>query len=231
MWEILVINFVSIFKYFKSLKYFCKNSHEEKWLYSACCNKRILLKPFDFFPSLIAVKSLVWTGTRTRRRSSERSSWWRFSITFLWPPTTLWVSLRLLSTVWSIKFDAHDDPPFVFKVRKTFLKLAYCDMCQKFLLNGFRCQTCGYKFHEHCSTKVPTMCVDWSNIRQLLWVSPRPHLTYTFILFRQYNYSLNVQNKDGNQISGPLFGRIYNKIFSSFSHDDDDDDDIDFDFI
>uniref|UniRef100_A0AAY4EJN8 RAF proto-oncogene serine/threonine-protein kinase n=1 Tax=Denticeps clupeoides TaxID=299321 RepID=A0AAY4EJN8_9TELE len=47
-------------------------------------------------------------------------------------------------------------------VRKTFLKLAFCDICQKFLLNGFRCQTCGYKFHEHCSTKVPTMCVDWS---------------------------------------------------------------------
>ncbi|XP_041859285.1 raf-1 proto-oncogene, serine/threonine kinase a isoform X2 [Melanotaenia boesemani] len=54
-------------------------------------------------------------------------------------------------------------------VRKTFLKLAFCDICQKFLLNGFRCQTCGYKFHEHCSTKVPTMCVDWSNIRQLLF--------------------------------------------------------------
>uniref|UniRef100_A0AAR2KK12 RAF proto-oncogene serine/threonine-protein kinase n=1 Tax=Pygocentrus nattereri TaxID=42514 RepID=A0AAR2KK12_PYGNA len=43
-------------------------------------------------------------------------------------------------------------------VRKTFLKLAFCDICQKFLLHGFRCQTCGYKFHEHCSTKVPTMC-------------------------------------------------------------------------
>lgn len=54
------------------------------------------------------------------------------------------------------------------QVRKTYLKLAFCDICQKFLLNGFRCQTCGYKFHEHCSTKVPTMCVDWSNIRQLL---------------------------------------------------------------
>ncbi|XP_056588560.1 raf-1 proto-oncogene, serine/threonine kinase a [Triplophysa dalaica] len=53
-------------------------------------------------------------------------------------------------------------------VRKTFLKLAFCDICHKFLLNGFRCQTCGYKFHEHCSTRVPTMCVDWSNIRQLL---------------------------------------------------------------
>ncbi|XP_068107903.1 RAF proto-oncogene serine/threonine-protein kinase isoform X4 [Hyperolius riggenbachi] len=53
-------------------------------------------------------------------------------------------------------------------VRKTFLKLAFCDICQKFLLNGFRCQTCMYKFHEHCSTKVPTMCVDWTNMRQLL---------------------------------------------------------------
>ncbi|XP_062843127.1 RAF proto-oncogene serine/threonine-protein kinase [Trichomycterus rosablanca] len=53
-------------------------------------------------------------------------------------------------------------------VRKTFLRLAFCDTCKKFLLHGFRCQTCGYKFHEHCSTKVPTMCVDWSNIRQLL---------------------------------------------------------------
>lgn len=57
---------------------------------------------------------------------------------------------------------------FSFQVRKTYLKLAFCDICQKFLLNGFRCQTCCYKFHEHCSTKVPTMCVDWSNIRQLL---------------------------------------------------------------
>ncbi|KAJ0041692.1 hypothetical protein NL108_009460, partial [Boleophthalmus pectinirostris] len=58
-------------------------------------------------------------------------------------------------------------------VRKTYLKLAFCDICQKFLINGFRCQTCGYKFHEHCSTKVPTMCVDWSNIRQLL-LCPTP---------------------------------------------------------
>ncbi|KAM9327234.1 RAF proto-oncogene serine/threonine-protein kinase isoform 3-T3 [Gastrophryne carolinensis] len=58
-------------------------------------------------------------------------------------------------------------------VRKTFLKLAYCDICQKFLLNGFRCQTCMYKFHEHCNTKVPTMCVDWSNVRQLL-LFPNP---------------------------------------------------------
>lgn len=46
------------------------------------------------------------------------------------------------------------------QVRKTFFKLAYCDFCHKFLFNGFRCQTCGYKFHQHCSSKVPTVCVD-----------------------------------------------------------------------
>uniref|UniRef100_A0A8C0EZK9 RAF proto-oncogene serine/threonine-protein kinase n=1 Tax=Bubo bubo TaxID=30461 RepID=A0A8C0EZK9_BUBBB len=66
--------------------------------------------------------------------------------------------------------------------RKTFLKLAFCDICQKFLLNGFRCQTCGYKFHEHCSTKVPTMCVDWSNIRQLFLKKEQWKLKNTLLL-------------------------------------------------
>ncbi|XP_059499167.1 LOW QUALITY PROTEIN: serine/threonine-protein kinase A-Raf [Stegostoma tigrinum] len=45
-------------------------------------------------------------------------------------------------------------------VRKTFLNLAFCDFCLKFLFHGFRCQTCGHKFHEHCSSKVPTVCLD-----------------------------------------------------------------------
>ncbi|XP_054859592.1 serine/threonine-protein kinase A-Raf [Eublepharis macularius] len=45
-------------------------------------------------------------------------------------------------------------------VRKTYFSLAFCDFCRKFLFHGFRCQTCGYKFHEHCSSKVPTVCVD-----------------------------------------------------------------------
>ncbi|XP_006898968.1 PREDICTED: serine/threonine-protein kinase A-Raf isoform X2 [Elephantulus edwardii] len=47
-------------------------------------------------------------------------------------------------------------------VRKTFFSLAFCDFCLKFLFYGFRCQTCGYKFHQHCSSKVPTVCVDMS---------------------------------------------------------------------
>uniref|UniRef100_A0A671UYT0 non-specific serine/threonine protein kinase n=1 Tax=Sparus aurata TaxID=8175 RepID=A0A671UYT0_SPAAU len=55
-----------------------------------------------------------------------------------------------------------DDIPLTMHnfVRKTFFKLAYCDFCHKFLFNGFRCQTCGYKFHQHCSSKVPTVETD-----------------------------------------------------------------------
>ncbi|XP_053226583.1 serine/threonine-protein kinase A-Raf isoform X3 [Podarcis raffonei] len=45
-------------------------------------------------------------------------------------------------------------------VRKTYFNLVFCDFCLKFLFHGFRCQTCGYKFHEHCSSRVPTVCLD-----------------------------------------------------------------------
>uniref|UniRef100_A0A3Q3E3N8 non-specific serine/threonine protein kinase n=1 Tax=Labrus bergylta TaxID=56723 RepID=A0A3Q3E3N8_9LABR len=68
-----------------------------------------------------------------------------------------------------------DDIPLTMHnfVRKTFFKLAYCDFCHKFLFNGFRCQTCGYKFHQHCSSKVPTVCVDMD--------------TDTFLVMVEYN--------------------------------------------
>ncbi|XP_036030081.1 serine/threonine-protein kinase A-Raf isoform X3 [Onychomys torridus] len=56
-------------------------------------------------------------------------------------------------------------------VRKTFFSLAFCDFCLKFLFHGFRCQTCGYKFHQHCSSKVPTVCVDMSTNRQQFYHS------------------------------------------------------------
>uniref|UniRef100_A0A8D3CVV3 non-specific serine/threonine protein kinase n=1 Tax=Scophthalmus maximus TaxID=52904 RepID=A0A8D3CVV3_SCOMX len=46
-------------------------------------------------------------------------------------------------------------------VRKTFFTLAFCDFCRKLLFQGFRCQTCGYKFHQRCSTEVPLMCVNY----------------------------------------------------------------------
>uniref|UniRef100_A0A8C8IV39 non-specific serine/threonine protein kinase n=1 Tax=Oncorhynchus tshawytscha TaxID=74940 RepID=A0A8C8IV39_ONCTS len=66
--------------------------------------------------------------------------------------------------------DVLDDVPLAMHnfVRKTFFKLAYCDFCHKFLFNGFRCQTCGYKFHQHCSSKVPTVCVDMDTMTKRL---------------------------------------------------------------
>ncbi|XP_041130665.1 serine/threonine-protein kinase A-Raf [Polyodon spathula] len=75
-----------------------------------------------------------------------------------------------------------DDVPLTMHnfVRKTFFKLAYCDFCHKFLFHGFRCQTCGYKFHQHCSSKVPTVCVDMDTMNKLclsnLDYSPIPFL-------------------------------------------------------
>ncbi|KAJ8369481.1 hypothetical protein SKAU_G00095090 [Synaphobranchus kaupii] len=67
-----------------------------------------------------------------------------------------------------------DDVPLTMHnfVRKTFFKLAYCDFCHKFLFHGFRCQTCGYKFHQHCSSKVPTVCVDMDTMTKLSLPNP-----------------------------------------------------------
>ncbi|XP_005375573.1 PREDICTED: serine/threonine-protein kinase B-raf-like [Chinchilla lanigera] len=55
-------------------------------------------------------------------------------------------------------------------VRKTFFALAFCDFCRKLLFQGFRCQTCGYKFHQRCSTEVPVMCINYDQL-DLLFVS------------------------------------------------------------
>ncbi|KAJ7379481.1 hypothetical protein OS493_015264 [Desmophyllum pertusum] len=42
--------------------------------------------------------------------------------------------------------------------RKTFLTLPFCDCCKQRLLLGFRCQNCGYKFHQRCAAMVPAFC-------------------------------------------------------------------------
>uniref|UniRef100_A0A8C9TWN8 non-specific serine/threonine protein kinase n=1 Tax=Scleropages formosus TaxID=113540 RepID=A0A8C9TWN8_SCLFO len=54
-------------------------------------------------------------------------------------------------------------------VRKTFFTLAFCDFCRKLLFQGFRCQTCGYKFHQRCSTEVPLMCCGSAAQRWPVW--------------------------------------------------------------
>ncbi|CAH3035951.1 unnamed protein product [Porites lobata] len=42
--------------------------------------------------------------------------------------------------------------------RKTFLTFPPCDSCKQILIKGFRCQTCGYKFHQRCAGTVPPFC-------------------------------------------------------------------------
>ncbi|CAB3991845.1 serine threonine- kinase A-Raf-like, partial [Paramuricea clavata] len=44
-------------------------------------------------------------------------------------------------------------------IRKTFFTLAFCDACRKLLFQGFRCQICGYRFHQRCAANVPFICL------------------------------------------------------------------------
>uniref|UniRef100_T1JJ02 non-specific serine/threonine protein kinase n=1 Tax=Strigamia maritima TaxID=126957 RepID=T1JJ02_STRMM len=57
-------------------------------------------------------------------------------------------------------------------VRKTFFSLVFCEYCRGLLFHGFRCQTCGYRFHQRCASGVPTLCqqvgVENNNYRHLL---------------------------------------------------------------
>lgn len=76
--------------------------------------------------------------------------------------------MAVVSTLPNIarKISAPDGNPrfLVLQVRKTFFTLAFCDFCRKLLFQGFRCQTCGYKFHQRCSTEVPLMCVNYDQL-------------------------------------------------------------------
>ncbi|XP_017772190.1 PREDICTED: raf homolog serine/threonine-protein kinase phl [Nicrophorus vespilloides] len=43
-------------------------------------------------------------------------------------------------------------------VRKTFFSLVFCEVCHKLLFQGFLCRTCGYKFHQRCASRIPSLC-------------------------------------------------------------------------
>ena len=54
------------------------------------------------------------------------------------------------------------------QVRKTFFTLAFCECCHRLLFHGFRCQTCGIRFHQRCANAVPSLCQPPSRRIQLL---------------------------------------------------------------
>uniref|UniRef100_A0A671PGW8 non-specific serine/threonine protein kinase n=1 Tax=Sinocyclocheilus anshuiensis TaxID=1608454 RepID=A0A671PGW8_9TELE len=95
-----------------------------------------------------------------------------------------------------------DDVPLTMHnfVRKTFFKLAYCDFCHKFLFNGFRCQTCGYKFHQHCSSKVPTVCVDMDTVTKRYVLNEIFCLCVEELLSNQSSFRLIMRGEDGQTL-------------------------------
>ncbi|CAK9303727.1 unnamed protein product [Gordionus sp. m RMFG-2023] len=43
-------------------------------------------------------------------------------------------------------------------VRKTFFTISFCEVCHKVLFHGFRCLTCGFRFHQKCGSFIPPFC-------------------------------------------------------------------------
>ncbi|XP_070558818.1 serine/threonine-protein kinase B-raf-like isoform X3 [Ptychodera flava] len=75
-----------------------------------------------------------------------------------WDMEILWLEEEELVVEVHESFQATSSISHNF-VRKTFFTLAFCDSCRRLLFHGFKCQTCGYKFHQRCAQGVPALCV------------------------------------------------------------------------
>lgn len=87
--------------------------------------------------------------------------------------------------------------------RKTFFTLAFCECCRGILLHGFRCQTCGYKFHQRCAEKVPKLCqqdqVENNYYRRLLAMSDKA-ACYPYM---RSNYPWLAQGLEAGRLMSP----------------------------
>lgn len=111
------------------------------------------------------------------------------------PGTSLWVHSTFLPMVMSIKHSF---------VRKTFISLTYCSVCDKSLwLNGYQCQMCLVRFHQKCWGKVPTHCEHVRPINRDL-------------LNRLQNACLAHSGADGQAIR--TFNALYGNIQPDGSH-------------
>lgn len=168
---------------------------------------------------------LCWSG---ETRTSSATFWWLAPV-FVWKIHIVWkintgilfelvYCPTLIQVTWNSRIYGCCTRALIViswfvQVRKTFFKLAYCDFCHKFLFNGFRCQTCGYKFHQHCSSKVPTVCVDMDTVSKR-WVEEEYncvalhfHGCYSQVLFSVLPH---VDKRKGNVISEAHFRHIGN---------------------
>ncbi|XP_070558829.1 serine/threonine-protein kinase B-raf-like isoform X13 [Ptychodera flava] len=86
-----------------------------------------------------------------------------------WDMEILWLEEEELVVEVHESFQATSSISHNF-VRKTFFTLAFCDSCRRLLFHGFKCQTCGYKFHQRCAQGVPALCVSDNFYKMLLGI-------------------------------------------------------------
>lgn len=53
-----------------------------------------------------------------------------------------------------------------FIVTKTYFSLTFCEACQRLLFTGFECNRCNFKFHQRCTSKIPTLCQNIADFNQ-----------------------------------------------------------------
>ncbi|XP_052779440.1 serine/threonine-protein kinase B-raf-like isoform X6 [Mya arenaria] len=85
--------------------------------------------------------------------------------------------------------------------RKTFFSLTFCDVCRKFLLQGFRCQTCGYRLHQRCKDNINPLC-DTRNLTKHL-LQGRKYQDVLHHLQQTYEASTSQQVQQGNILHLP----------------------------
>ena len=102
---------------------------------------------------------LLFWATKSRRFSQENVLQICNSASFSLYATVnhVIVDFRIFRVV-LLNFKHVMNSNILLQARKTFFTLAFCDVCRKLLFQGFRCQTCGCRFHQRCSKEIPVMC-------------------------------------------------------------------------
>ncbi|KAL4226447.1 hypothetical protein ACF0H5_014430 [Mactra antiquata] len=91
-------------------------------------------------------------------------------------------------------------------VRKTFFSLTFCDVCHKFLLQGFRCQTCGYRIHQRCRESINPQC-DTRNLTKHLLADSFGHSSMLLSSYQNVALSQTSSRAFAHKQTPPLVQR------------------------